>query len=101
MEVGPMEEPGRCTEEEAVAGGVLIETGVHAGRRVFFTVGLVADGYRAPEARAALIDRGLALLRQPDNEDTPSMKLRVIEIDEVWIIEDEHGLTLLRPEDYC
>mgnify|MGYP001584296622 CR=1 FL=1 len=88
------------TTEEAVADGVLIYVGDVGHNKVYFTNGLLAQGYEDADKRRELVNRGLELLRLPDHEDTPYMKLRVIEKDRIWTIAEPGKITYMEPEDY-
>lgn len=70
------------------------------GRQV--TRSLLDEGkYEDAERRKQLIERGFGLLHLPDEEDKFSdRKLRVIEKDSIWVIEDGAAVTFLRPSDY-
>jgi hypothetical protein len=46
-----------------------------------------------------MMDIGLSLLQSSNQEDTDSMKLRIVEKD-VWIIEDPQAVTLLLDYEY-
>jgi hypothetical protein len=88
------------TTEQAVEDGVLVHAGDLGNDKVYFTRNLFDDGYEDLMKRANLVARGLHLLRQPDKEDSPYMKLRVIEKDNIWVIYDAQGFTFMKPEDY-
>jgi len=88
------------TTEQAVEDGVLIHTGNVGPHQVYFTHSLWEEGYSDLARRIELVNRGLDLLRQRDPEDSPYMKLRVIEQDKIWVIAERGKLTYLKPEDY-
>ena len=91
----------RYTQEEAIEDGVLVHVGFVGNERVVFTRALFSEGYDDEIKRCSLVKRGLELLRKPDPEDSPFMRLRVIEKDEIWAIWNAgEGFTFLTPEDY-
>jgi len=91
----------RYAHETAINDGLLIKVGNINGISIVFTNGLFhLNGFKDEGKRAALIERGLALLRQDDPEDTEFDRLRVIEKDKIWVILNSEGITFLRPEDY-
>ncbi len=87
--------------EQAVEDGVLRLVGYveKSGDFVYFTTNLLKD-YQDEAERRELVQRGLELLRQVSEEDTPCMKLRVIEKGEVWVIQEQGKLTFMKPRDY-
>lgn len=103
------------TREQAIEDGVLIpyqfaypacaaSDSDAAGRQgemidCCFSLGLWEE-YRYSQPRLQnLCRQGMRLLEQYDEEDGWGRKLRVIS-SQMWVIEDEEGLTYLRPEDY-
>lgn len=88
------------TTEEAVEDGVLVPVGSVGPHKVYFTSNLFSEGYDNLQRRTDAVNRGLALLREPDREDTQYMKLRVIEKDKMWVIAESGKLTYMKPEDY-
>ena len=91
------------TAEQAEADGVLVKVGrlVESGDAVYFTANLLAQGYGDDEARRTeLIQRGLPVLRQPSDEDTSDMRLRIVERDKTWVVQEHGKLTFMKPEDY-
>lgn len=95
------------SQDEALEDGVLVLVGYAAlglgkkTERVIFTRTLFEEGYAEEEKRRRLLIRGFSLLLEPNPEDSPSMKLRVIEKGKIWIIWNEgEGFTLLTPSDY-
>ena len=88
------------TTEQAVDDGVLVYVGDVGRSKVYFTRGLFDQGYEEENRRKELVNRGLDLLRKPDNEDSEYMALRVIEKDKIWVIAEQGKLTYLLPEDY-
>jgi len=88
------------TQEQAIEDGILVKVGTCGELPVVFTSNLFHDGYEEKEKRIELVKKGLALLRQPDKEDTDYMKLRVIEKRRIWVVLDGNGITFLKPEDY-
>ena len=93
------------TAEQAEEDGILVRlpeyTGSH-GEPVYVTRGLFDEGgYEDAEKRKRLVEIGFDLLKLPDDEDKfSSRKLRVIEKDKIWVIEDGSTVTFLRPDDY-
>ena len=79
---------------------MLVHVGNVGTQRVVFTSGLFAEGYEDQGKRAALVNKGLELIRQPDPEDDDYRKLRVIAAGKIWVILDGDGFTFLRPDDY-
>ena len=90
------------TQEEAIQDGILVQVGMLAsGRPIVFTSHLFdSGGYHDLSRMLELIERGMSLLKMPDPEDSPHMKLRVIEEGRIWVIWNAEGITFLRPEDY-
>jgi hypothetical protein len=88
------------TRHQAIEDGFLVSVTDIAGRSIVFTANLFLDGYEDTERRNRLIDRGLKLLKIPDVEDSEAMKLRVIEKNKIWVIQDTEGVCFLRPDDY-
>jgi len=88
------------TTDQAIEDGVLIHTGSVGPHQVYFTRSLWEGSYSDAQKQIDLVNRGLELLRRPDPEDSPYMKLRVIEKDKVWVIAEPGKLTYLKPEDY-
>ena len=85
--------------EDALADDVLVRTGYLEKSKipVVFTTNLfgeVKDHYKD------IIHKGLEMLSQKDFEDTPSMRLRVIEKDRVWVVANPEAITFMKPEDY-
>lgn len=91
----------RYTQEEAIEDGVLVFVGNIGKERVVFTRSLFNQGYEDKEKRVALIEKGLELLCAEDPEDSPDMRLRVIEEGKIWVIwHMGEGFTFLMPDDY-
>ena len=88
------------TAEQAEADGVVVRVGyLNNGDVVYFTSSLLAEGYS--DKIRELVQRGLEKLAQPDNEDTPDMRLRVIEPNKVWVVQEPGWrLTFMKPADY-
>ena len=58
------------------------------------------EQYRYSQSKLKqLCRKGMKLLSQYDEEDGWGEKCRVI-TDEIWVIDDDDGITFLRPEDY-
>jgi len=91
----------RYSQDQAIEDGVLVFVGYAGRERVVFTRTLFSEGYEEETLRQALVERGLALLRKDDPEDSSTMRLRVIEKDKLWAIWNSgEGVTFLKPEDY-
>ncbi len=88
------------TQDQAIEDGVLALVGYLGKQRIVFTSNLLYDGYEDSEKRIALIKKGLELLKKDDPEDSPHMRLRVIEKDKIWVIWNAEGFTFMKPEDY-
>jgi len=89
------------TQDQAIEDGVLVLVGNVGEERVVFTQNLFAEGYEDEVKRKALVQRGLGMLKIPDPDDSRSMKLRVIQEGEIWVIwNPAEGFTFLKPEDY-
>ena len=80
--------------------GLFVPVGRVGDYPVYFTSNLFAEGYEDSQRRADLVQRGLTLLRQADNEDTPYLRLRVIEKDRIWVTLTGEGCAFMKPEDY-
>jgi type I site-specific restriction-modification system R (restriction) subunit len=89
------------TQDEAIEDGVLVHVGSIGRQRVVFTRTLFNQGYEDEAKRKALIEMGLELLCRELSEDSPDMRLRVIEKDKIWVIWNVgEGFTFLTPADY-
>lgn len=89
------------TQDEAIEDGVLVHVGEIGKQRVIFTRVLFDQGYEDEAKRKALIEQGMELLCREDSEDSPDMRLRVIEKGKIWVIWNVgEGFTFLTPEDY-
>ncbi|MDA2912533.1 hypothetical protein MYX77_00985 [Acidobacteriia bacterium AH_259_A11_L15] len=88
------------TTEQAVEDGILVHTGTVGPHKVYFARTLFDEGYEDLQKRVDLVNTGLELLRQPDPEDTPYMKLRVLRKDKIWVVAEPGKLTYMKPEDY-
>ena len=89
------------SQDQAIEDGVLVFVGYAGIERVVFTRTLFDEGYEDEMLRKALVKRGLSLLREDDPEDSPTMRLRVIERDKLWVIWNSgEGVIFLKPEDY-
>ena len=89
------------SRDQAISDGILVPVGYAGSRRIVLTRGLFEKGYEDEGCRKDLIQKGLALLKVPDPEDTPLMRLRVMVPGKIWVIWHEgEGLTFLEPEDY-
>jgi len=88
------------TQDQAIEDGVLALVGHLGKQRIVFTSNLLYNGYEDSEKRIALIKKGLELLKKDDPEDSPHMRLRVIEKDKIWVIWNAEGFTFMKPEDY-
>ena len=91
----------RYTQDQAIEDGILVFVGYAGRERVVFTRTLFSEGYEEETLRQALVGKGIALLLKDDPEDSPTMRLRVIEKDKLWVIWNSgEGVTFLKPEDY-
>lgn len=93
------------TLEQAVSDGILVRVGRCLSRKtetpVVFTSNLFdSGGYKDATKRISLVCLGLESLKKPDAEDDGYKKLRVLEPDKIWVIEDGSCITFMRPEDY-
>lgn len=95
------------TQDQAIEDGVLVLVGYAAvgaqksQERVVLTRTLFEQGYADENERRRLLIRGFSLLLLADAEDSPTMKLRVIEKGKIWVIWNEgEGYTFLTPDDY-
>ncbi len=88
-------------QEQAIEDGVLVLVGYAGSEKVIFTRTLFEQGFEGPIERLVLIKKGLELLGRKDAEDSPSMRLRIIEKNKIWVIWNQgEGITFLTPEDY-
>lgn len=87
------------TTKQAIDDGILVKTGeIMPGHvPVLFTSNLFHD---VKDSYKWIINKGLALLKKPDNQDDNYMKLRVIEKNKIWVIANPEGITFMKPEDY-
>ncbi len=89
------------TQEQAIEDGVLIFVGFIGKQRVVFSHDLFLQGYDDEAKRRVLVEKGVELICLDDLEDSPEMRLRVIEKGKIWAIwHVGEGFTFLRPEDY-
>ena len=89
------------TQNEAIEDGVLVHVGHIGKQRVVLTRTLFDQGYEDELKRKALVEKGMELLCREDPEDSPDMRLRVIEEGKIWVIWNVgEGFTFLTPEDY-
>jgi len=89
------------SQDQAIEDGMLVFVGLVGQERVVFTQNLFCKGYEEEEKRAALIEEGLRQLRMPHSDDSPRMRLRVIESNKIWVIWNAgEGVIFLEPEDY-
>ncbi|OGF48588.1 MAG: hypothetical protein A2231_11385 [Candidatus Firestonebacteria bacterium RIFOXYA2_FULL_40_8] len=93
------------TMEQALSDGILVKCGWAISGKVkapvVFTSNLFySGGYTDADKRLKLIKLGLESLQKPDKEDDGYRKLRVLEQNKIWVIEDGTGITFMRPEDY-
>ena len=89
------------TQDEAIDDGMLVHVGEIGKQRVVFSRSLFDQGYEDEIKRKALIEKGLELLCRQDPEDSPDMRLRVIEKNTIWVIWNlGEGFTFLTPKDY-
>jgi len=87
------------TTQQAIDDGMLIKVGELSKPKlpVIFTSNLfeeVKDHYQE------IIQKGLAMLNQPNEEDDKYSKLRVITKNQIWVIANAEGVTFMKPEDY-
>ena len=88
------------TRQQAIEDGVLVQVEPVDSKNTVITSNLYSDGYEDEAKRETLLQKGQELLKIPDEEDTDTMLLRVIEAEWIWVIEDGDGICFLRPEDY-
>ena len=86
--------------EQALDDGVLVKVGECGKTPVVFTRNLLYSGFEDKDKRVELVNRGFSMLRQSDPEDTEYMRLRVIEKDRIWVIQDGNAITFMKPKDY-
>jgi len=85
--------------EQALEDGMLIRVGVikETGIPIIFTSNLFSE---VQETFQGIILKGLALLAEPDPEDSEFMKLRVIEKGKIWVVLNSEGCIFMMPEEY-
>lgn len=89
------------TQDEAIEDGVLVHVGNVGKQRVVFSRVLFDQGYEDEAKRKALIEKGMEMLCRQDPEDSPDMRLRIIQKGMIWVIWNVgEGFTFLTPEDY-
>ncbi len=91
------------TREEAISDGVLIPYSFTHNRRKLdacFSCGLYEKYKAYPSSLRWIAQRGMQLLAQYDPQDDDIRKLRIILDKQILAIEDDDGITFLRPEDY-
>jgi hypothetical protein len=84
------------TRQQAISDGIIVPI----TERMVFTTNLFSEGYEDVDKRTRLIEQGLSLLAIPDSEDSETFKLRIIEQDQIWLIQNIEGLCFLKPDDY-
>ena len=87
------------TTQQAIDDGMLVKVGELSTNKlpVIFTSNLfeeVKDHYQE------IIQKGLSMLNQPNEEDDEYYKLRVITKNQIWVIANAEGVTFMKPEDY-
>ena len=87
------------SQEQAIADGIIVKVGVlkPVNLSVLFTTNLFEE---VKGCYKEIIDKGLKLLSKPDKEDSPYLKLRVIEDGKIWVVAKAEGVTFMKPEDY-
>ena len=91
------------TREDAIADGVLIPYTFTHNRRKFdacFSIGLYEKYQQYPSALKWIVEQSIVRLQQYDPQDDGVRKLRIILDKQILAIEDDDGITFLRPEDY-
>ena len=89
------------TQDEAIEDGVLVFVGYVGKQRVVMTRNLFLQGYEDEATRRLLVEKGVELICCDNPEDSPEMRLRVIEKGKIWVIwHVGEGFTFLKPEDY-
>ena len=88
------------TKADAVDDGTQVIVGRHNTQLIYLTSTLLDDGYDNTDIQRELIKQGMIALRNPDIEDTPTMKLRTLRSNTVWVIQAPDGITFMKPEDY-
>lgn len=101
------------SREQAIEDGIMAPVGEVATEKgkitVCFTSNLLAGGgYDTDsERRKWLVNHGLQKLKEKDQEDSETMRLRVledpkdpVERGKIYCILDGDGIVLMRPEDY-
>ena len=87
------------TKEDAVEDGQQKVIGVVGEDKVYITDSLVGE-FDTEDKEKALLDKAVAELKKPNDEDTPSMKLRAFGDGKLWVIKAADGITIMRPSDY-
>jgi len=86
----------RYTQGEAIEDGVLVLVGYAGPEKVIFTRTLFEQGFEDPIKRLVLVNKGIEMLQAKDNEDSSTMRLRVIEKNKIWVIWNQgEGITFL------
>src|ERR1051326_2755336 len=86
--------------EDAVKDGVFMKVG-RLGFIIFYlTSNLYNEGYEDSEKLEELLRKGIEMLAVNDNEDTNTMKLRVIQKNKIWVTLTGDGITFMKPGDY-
>jgi type I site-specific restriction-modification system R (restriction) subunit len=84
--------------KQAIKDGFLIKVGeLHDKIPIIFTSNLFRD---KQDNYKIIINKGLKLLKMPNDEDSNYMKLRIIEKNKIWVIFNSEGIIFMRPEDY-
>jgi len=87
------------TKEDAVRDGQQKVIGTDKGENIYITDTLIGD-YDDADKSEELVMRALKSLDIPNDEDTPYMKLRVLEEGKLWVIKSADGITIMHPSDY-
>jgi hypothetical protein len=85
--------------EEAIEDGLLVKVGEFSNKHlpILFTSSLFEE---VKESYPSIIRKGADLLRLSNKEDSPNMRLRIIEKGKIWVIQNSEGCTFMKPEDY-
>ena len=89
--------------ETAISEGLLVPLQVPFGGEmveVCFTDKLVVKYNGSEEVLESLAQEGLRLLTKPRPEDTDDLRRRLMAHEQIMVVQDPYGITLMEPSDW-